>query len=103
MNHSPIIFDTIEPVRRSFVSTRHRSTDIDTSREAAKNAASAYASQVRTTIRKTLAESGMMTAREISNATGIDYYVIQRRISETGGIQRTEFRRDGAACWRISV
>ena len=86
--------------RKSFVDTRYRSNDIDTSRDAAKNAASQAASERRIAIRKCLADGGPMTAKEIASVTGLNYIEVQRRISETGGIERTADRRDGCAVWR---
>jgi hypothetical protein len=84
----------------SFVSTRARNTDPQTSRDAAKAAASTKAQGERIAIRKTLAAFAPgLTAREISEATGIGYIEIQRRMSETAGIYRTGERRDGCAVW----
>lgn len=101
--HSRIIWYSLEPVRRSFVSTRHRSADIDTSRLAAQSAASQTASERRLRIRKALAEGGCMTYKEIAKYTGIDGIEVARRLSEIGGIERMEESRDNCRLWRVSV
>lgn len=86
-------------MRTSFVDTRSRSTDGQTSRDAARHAATDKAAQERLQILAAL-RRGPMTAREIAELTGIDYYEVQRRISETGGIEKTDERRDKCAVWR---
>jgi len=84
----------------SFADTRARRTDPQTSRDAAKHATSTKAQQERIAIRESLVEMGPMTAREIAATTRLDYIEVQRRISETAGIERTQDRRDGCAVWR---
>ena len=84
----------------SFIDTRSRRTDPQTSKYAAKHAASTKAQAERIEIRwalKTFRPG--LTAREIAVATGIDYIEVQRRLSEVGGIYRTGERRDGCAVW----
>lgn len=103
MDHSSIIYTDLRPVRRSFVSTRHRCTDVDTSRTAAQTAASQAASERRLRIRKALADGGCMTYKEIAKYTGIDGTEVARRLSEIGGIERMEESRDGCRLWRVSV
>jgi hypothetical protein len=42
------------------------------------------------------------TARELSRWSGIDYFVIQRRLHELGGlIERTGEKREGCCVWRL--
>jgi len=87
----------------SFAATRARRTDPDTSREAAKNAATRKSEEERIAIRKAL--DGCLTGltpREIAARTCIDYIEVQRRISECAGIERTGDRRDGCAVWRVA-
>jgi len=43
-----------------------------------------------------------MTAKQIAEWAGFDYYTTQRRISETAGIERTDARHDGCVVWRAS-
>jgi DNA invertase Pin-like site-specific DNA recombinase len=86
-------------MRPSFVDTRSRSTDGQTSRDAARHAATDKAAKERLRILAALCR-GPMTAREIAEFTGIDYYEVQRRISETGGIEKTTERRGKCTVWR---
>jgi len=85
----------------SFIDTRSRSTDGKTSREAAKHAAGEKAAATRRAIVEALRHAPM-TAREISAWTGIDYYEVQRRMSETGGIEKTAEVRVGGMVWRLA-
>jgi hypothetical protein len=86
----------------SFADTRARSTDGTTSREAAKHASSGKAAYARIRILNTLRMYGGLTAREISAHTHIDYFEVQRRISETAGIVKTDERRDGCFVWSVA-
>lgn len=83
-----------------FLGTRSRNTDPDTSREAAKHSATGLCAAERRAIRHALEAGGPMTARQISMWTGIAYIPVQRRMSETAGIERTDMRRDGMVVWR---
>lgn len=83
----------------TFVQTRARATDCDTSRQAAKAATTRKADSERIAIAAAVkAAPGGLTAREVANLTGLDYYSVQRRISETG-LTKTDDRRDGGAVW----
>lgn len=82
----------------SFVETRSRSTDGETSKEAARNASNNKAAGERIKIARCIAQEPM-TAREVSNLTGIDYHTTQRRISEAAGIFKTTEKRDGCFVW----
>lgn len=85
-----------------FIQTRARRTDGDTSRAAAKHAASCKADQERATITMLVknAPNGM-TARQVAAVSEIDYIEVQRRISECG-LVKTDLRRDGCAVWRAA-
>ena len=84
----------------SFTQTRARRSDPDTSREAAKNAASNKAALERIAIQNALRSFPPgLTAREIATMADLDYFATQRRISECAGIERTGERRDGCAVW----
>jgi hypothetical protein len=88
----------------AFTYTRARSTDPQTSRAAAKNAASGKAADLRRTLQIELKGRhiyglGGQTARELSKVLGADYYDIQRRLSETANIRKTGEVRDGAMVW----
>ena len=82
----------------SFVDTRSRFADGQTSRDAAKHAASDKASRER---RQIIAAVHLcpMTAREVAHHTGIEYIECQRRISECG-LVKTDERRGGCFVWR---
>ena len=84
----------------AFVDTRSRTTDSDTSHVAARNAATHKANTHRAQIADCLRELGPMNACQIAYWTGIDYYAVQRRLSETGGIEKTDEVRDGCRVWR---
>ena len=85
----------------SFMDTRSRATDGQTSRDAAKHAASRKAAAERRLIAETIRTHGRMTAREVSQFTGLDYIETQRRISECG-LQKTTERRDGCFVWKAA-
>lgn len=89
----------------SFRATRARNTDPQTSHDAAVHAASTKAQGERLAIRRALEQVAPfgMTAREIAADTGIDYYEVSRRISETAGILRTGERRDNCAVWHAEA
>ena len=87
-------------IHTSFVDTRSRSTDGQTSRDAAQHAVTDIASQERVAIAAALRTRGPMTAREVAHATGINYFEVQRRISETGGIEKTAERREKCFVWK---
>lgn len=82
----------------SFTNTRARRDDVDTSREAAKAAVTRKADAERVLIRRCVGASEGMTAREVADKTGLDYYTVQRRISETG-LTKTKQVRDAARVW----
>ena len=82
-----------------FVHTRARRTDGDTSRAAAKHAASCKADMERKAIIAAVKTSFLgLTARQAAMITGIDYIEVQRRISECG-LVKTKKRRDGCYVW----
>jgi hypothetical protein len=83
----------------SFVDTRARRADPQTSRDAARYSASQKACQERLSILLAVHKQPM-TAREIAAETGIDYIEVQRRISEVAGIEKSGERRDGCMVWR---
>lgn len=84
----------------TFTETRSRNTDLDTSREAAHNAASCKADKDRAAISKAVKSSPAgLTAREIADGLQMDYYTVQRRISEAGGIAKSDAARGGCRVW----
>lgn len=87
------------------ITTRYRRTDPQTSREAAKNAASGKAEIQRRAIHTLLLMFGPKTAKELSYVShyveSMSFTELSRRISECEGIERTGVRRDGSAEWRI--
>lgn len=88
-----IVFDWIVPVPRA------RRRDPATSKAAAAHATSGAAYALRSRIRTLLTASGPLTAREIAERLGADYFGVQRRMSEVPGLRRTGVVRDGCAEW----
>ena len=43
--------------------------------------------------------SGTLTAREVSEWTGIEFYAVPRRLSECAGIVKMDVSRDGCRVW----
>lgn len=86
----------------NFVSTRHRATDPESSRVAAKTAAGGKAAELRRRIQLALCSLGPMTARRLSQHLEEDYYAVQRRLSETANIRKTGAMVDGAMVWEWS-
>lgn len=85
----------------AFTTTRARKDDCDTSKEAAKNAASGKANAHRITITAAVKTSFLgLTARQVAMVTGIDYIECQRRLSECG-LTKTALVRDGCRVWVI--
>lgn len=84
---------------RSYVHTRSRRTDCDTSKAAAKHAVSNKASQERAAIIQAVKASYLgLTGRQVAMVTGIEYHTVQRRISETG-LTKTKLIRNGCRVW----
>lgn len=87
----------------SFIDTRSRSTDSDTSRAAAKAAVSRKADRERSAITECVKAAPMgLTAREVDAITGIGWHEVSRRISECG-LTKTDMRRDGCAVWSANA
>jgi hypothetical protein len=83
----------------SFVQTRARSSDCDTSHEAAKAAVTRKADAERIAITAAVkAAPDGLTAREVAAFIDEDYITVQRRISECG-LTKTDMRRDKCAVW----
>ena len=40
------------------------------------------------------------TAKELVTLTGIEYYTVQKRLSEVPGLYKTDDERDGCKVWR---
>jgi len=86
----------------SFVQTRSRRDDCDTSKAAAKAATSHKASAERLAIVAAVKTSYLgLTGRQVSMVTGIDYHTVQRRISEAG-LTKTKLIRDGGRVWVVA-
>jgi hypothetical protein len=85
--------------RRTFVETRSRRTDCDTSKAAAKAAVTRKADGERQAITAAVERSYLgLTARQIAMVTGIDYITVQRRVSECG-LTKTKRSRGGCRVW----
>ena len=86
----------------TFTDTRARRNDCDTSKAAAKAAASNKASAERVAIVAAVKASALgLTGRQMATVTGIDYIECQRRVSECG-LVKTKLRRDGCAVWVVA-
>lgn len=89
--------NTAQPV--SFVHTRSRITDCDTSKAAAKRSVTGKASRERIAITEAVkAVKSGLTAREVAHTTGLEYIATQRRIAECG-LHKSDMRRGGCAVW----
>ena len=83
----------------SFLRSRARRNDCDTSKDAAKHAVSHKASAERVAIVAAVMLFPLgLTAREVASCSGIEYISVQRRIAECG-LTKTEARRGGCAVW----
>lgn len=92
-------------MQQTFVETRSRRSDGDTSREAAKAAAGYKADRERAAITAAVKDAWHgtgLTAREVASVTGIDYITVQRRISECG-LMKTAETRDGCRVWSANA
>jgi len=94
----------VNQMQIDFISTRSRLRDPESSRIAAKNAASGKAADLRKRIQNGLQArkafgQGALTAREIAEKLNADYYDVQRRLSECANIRKTGEMRDGAMVW----
>lgn len=83
---------------QSFLATRSRNTDPDTSKEAAKAAITSQSSAQRLAIGLCVKGSAGLTTSEIADLTGIKYEDVKRRVSECG-LTRTALRRDTRLVW----
>ena len=86
----------------SFTDTRARAADPITSKQAAKTASSPHNASLRVLIHRSLVVHGPQTAREISDCEGLEYFDVQRRISEVSGIVKTTATRAGGMLWRVA-
>jgi hypothetical protein len=87
----------------SYIHTKSRRTDSQTSHEAAKFATTGKAGAQRVARAQAVksSENGL-TAREVAAITCIDYIAVQRRIAECG-LTKTEQSRDGCMVWEFAV
>lgn len=84
----------------SFTDTRSRGADPVSSKLAAKTAAGGKAGELRRRIQLILWMTPQgMTARQLADSIRVDYYDVQRRLSETPNIRKTGEIRDGAMVW----
>lgn len=87
----------------SFADTRARRNDSDTSKTAAKAAVTRKADLERIAITAAVkAAPGGLTAPEIAEATGLGYFVVQRRKSECGLVETAEKRGGNFHVWRAA-
>ena len=83
----------------SFLRSRARRNDSDTSKEAAKHAVSHKADAERVALVAAVKASYLgLTGRQVAMVTGIDYIECQRRLSECG-LTKTKLVRDGCRVW----
>lgn len=87
----------------TFTETRYRSTDGDTSREAAKAAARDKAAKERIAIAAAVkAAPDGLTAPEMVEVTGLGYFVVQRRKSECGLVETAKKRGGNFHVWKAA-
>jgi hypothetical protein len=87
----------------TFLKTRARRNDCDTSKAAAKFATTGKAGAQRVAIVQAVkAAKNGLTAREVADITAIDYIAVQRRIAECG-LSKTEQSRGGCMVWVSAV
>ena len=80
---------------------RARRSDSSTSHDAAKRAeADTRTHQQRQAIGAAVAHLGGATAKELVSSTGIEYYTVQKRLSEVPGLYKTDDERGGCKVWR---
>jgi len=93
----------MNPLSMSFVATRSRRPDHESSRRlASKTAAGGKAGALRRRIQAALLFDGPMTARELAVLLGEDFLALSRRISETAEIGKTSELRDGGMVWHYT-
>jgi len=87
----------------SFTETRSRRNDGQTSRDAAKATVSRKADLERIAITAAVkAAPDGLTAPEMAEATGLGYFVVQRRKSECGLVETDEKRGGNFHVWRAA-
>jgi hypothetical protein len=104
MNHEQlsIDYDAVRACRStpSFAETRARRSDPETSKQAAKYAASGKCAEQRIAIRQALVTHGPMDPRQIEAVTGIEYHAVHKRMSEIAGIEPTGEEIEKRRIWR---
>lgn len=86
-----------------FVHTRHRRTDPQTSRDAARAALSSKRQAERHRVYDSLFCQGPATGKELALRTGMTFTEVSRCLSEIGGIARTGKKREGSAEWAVAA
>jgi hypothetical protein len=91
----------------SFVETRARRKDPESSKIAAKNAAGGKAGELRRRIANGLQMRAIcgfegLTAKEMAELLHEDFYAVSRRLSETANIRKTGVMRDGGMVWEYA-
>ena len=84
-----------------FTATRARRNDPQTSKDAAKNAATSRAAKQRIAIREAL-QKAHQTCKELAVSTGIDYHAAGKRLSEVNAVATGEVR-NGCRVMRLGA
>jgi len=80
---------------------RARRSDSSTSHDAAARAEADYKTHYqRQAIRAAVSFADGATAKELVTLTGIEYYTVQKRLSEVLGLYKTDDERDGCKVWK---
>jgi len=98
------IFDELKRIKDDFFDSKyfHRTTDPDTSKEAVNK--TSIKGQCEDILNAIKSLNTPFTALDLADYSGIDYYIIQRRLStlqRKGHIERTGEVRDKKGVWRL--
>lgn len=94
-----IVLTELYPLNRG-KPARARRSDSSTSHDAAaRTEADTRTEWQRQSIRAAVSFADGATAKELVTLTGIEYYTVQKRLSEVPGLYKTDDERDGCKVW----
>lgn len=90
----------------TFVETRSRRSDPESSKLAAKHATGGKAAELRLKIQAAIKWDALcsgdgLTAKDLARDLGESFYDVSRRISECAGIKKSGTMRDGCMIWKL--
>ena len=95
-----IVLTELYPLNRG-KPARARRSDSSTSHNAAARTEADYKTHYqRQAIRAAVSFADGATAKELVTLTGIEYYTVQKRLSEVPGLFKTDAERDGCKVWK---